>query len=196
MNWTELQFCYERSLTPSQVMMCEFLLRHGWGRRGLLMLHDFWRRILFQPSESAHICTLPNTMHSKIGISERIFYFICQLSQFLILLKKSLNLKRYRGESNINRVILNRNVYWTGIWGVGVHLLCFSLSVQYLPQITEPCDQILSFFCPPPHNAVNLPSQVYSFTYDLTGKFKLSSEVGSHKWVSSNKMNASQLNFH
>ena len=176
-------------------MMCEFLLRHGRGRRGLLMLHDFWRRILFQLSESTHICTLPNTTLQNWHFWENILFHLPIVS-VSDPSKKSLNLKRYRGESNINRVIVNRSVYCTGIWGAGSPCFAsFSVSAQYLPQITGPVTRCFhSFVLRPTMQPTHHPR--CSLTHDLTGAFTLSSEVGSHKWFSRNKMNASHLNFH
>ena len=40
------------------------------------MLHDFWRIILFHLPESTHICTLPNTVHSKAGNTENILFHL------------------------------------------------------------------------------------------------------------------------
>lgn len=136
--------------------MCEFLLRHGWGTS-----HASWFLENFVSSSwiRTHLHTPKHNTLQNWHYWENILFHLPILS--VSESSKKSNLERDPGEilTSTGLFQTERNVYWTGILGVGVCLLCFFVFECWVPApVTESCDQTLSLFCPPPQHAMNLPS--------------------------------------
>lgn len=111
-----------------------------WGRGGaLLILHDSLRRFLFQLPQSTLMCTHVHThKHDTLQILhfwENTFISFANSLTFWSSWKREFpNLRRDIGENLKSTGLFQtgRNVYWTGILGVGVHLLASFLSLSWV----------------------------------------------------------------